>query len=120
MNYPKFNTTEISIPDMSWEETFEVIENTSSSEAGTDIVAVVRYGKLMVSCSYKVTSVWVKIFETFRDMPYFTLTRYNQKTETYDERRVRMRGYRASKVRHSESLSVTQGIWKVSFKLIQF
>ena len=108
MNYPKFNTTEISIPYMSWEETFDVIENTSSSEAGTDIVAVVRYGKLTVSCSYKVTSAWVKIFETFRE------------TETYDERRVRMRGYRASKVRHSESLSVTQGIWEVSFELIQF
>lgn len=111
-----FNTTPI-IWALSWTEQSEVVETEAQSEAGTDILLPVRYDKLEVTAQYKCTSTWVKTFKEFSLMDSFTLKIYDPITEAYKERTVRMRNFSISLIRHSEDLSVTEGVWKVSFTL---
>jgi len=111
-----FNTTPI-IWALSWTEKSDVVETEAQSEAGTDILLPVRYDKLEVTAQYKCMSGWVKTFKEFSLMDSFTLKIYDPITETYKERTVRMRNFSYSLVRHSEDLSVTEGVWKVSFTL---
>lgn len=119
-NYPmKFNTTEIPYPS-TLSESYNVIEHPFTSEAGTDLLHVTRYNKLSVSMTHKCKSDLVATLEGFRDLDYFTFTHYNQITQAYETRTVRMRGYSKSYVYKSDGLSVTKGLWSVSFTLEEF
>lgn len=116
-DYPyKFNNEEILYP-IAWSESFSTIESINQSEAGTDIINVVRYKKLSVSASFKVTNTWLKKFEDYADVDTFTLKRYDGSINGYDERTVRMRNFASNRVQHSEDLTSTVGIWEVSFTL---
>ena len=117
-DYPyKFNDTVMLYP-ISWQETFTPVEEIT--EAGTDIVAVTRYGKLSVSASYKVSDTWLRTIKAFSTMDSFTLYRYDAVSEGYEQHTVRMRGLSISRVRYSEDIAVTNGIWEVSFNLEEF
>lgn len=119
----KFNDTEILYP-LSWNESYEVIENTGQSEAGTDLVNVVRYGKMSVSCSFRVTSTWLATFKSFRDLDSFTLSicvGYDGNDDPiYETHTVRMRGFAQDRMPKSEDIGVTVGIWDISFTLEEF
>lgn len=116
-DYPyKFNDTPIFFP-ISWNEKRNVIENVNQSEAGTDIVTVVRYGKLSISVSCKATSDWVKKFQEFSEMDSFVLSRYDAVENDYTMHDVRMRNYEAGRVKRSEDIEITNGIWEISFNL---
>lgn len=118
----KFNDTEILYP-LSWDESYEVIESTGQSEAGTDLVNVVRYGKMSVSCSFRVSSTWLATFKSFRDLDSFTLSicvGYENEEPIYETHTVRMRGFAQSRMPKSEDLAITVGIWDISFTLEEF
>ena len=119
-DYPiKFNTTVIPFPS-GWEENPNVVENTFQTEAGTDKVEVIRYDKLSVSVSMKCLSSLVTTLGSFSRMDSFTLKRYNPTNDTYEERTVRMRGFKYKLVPKSQDLGATKGIWEVSFNLEEF
>lgn len=119
-----FDTTQILSPSQ-WDETSVVIENVNQSEAGTDNVEVARYDKLTVSARFKVAEsstagTWAKTFKEFSKKASFTLKRYDILAEAYEERTVRMRNFSASLERKSDLLPNINGVWDISFDLIEF
>lgn len=116
MNAFKFNDTAILRP-LSWSETSNVIESVTTSEAGTDIINVVRYDKLTISCEFGCSDAWAKTFKSFSLLNSFTLTRYDVISETDETRTVRMRNYSQSLVKDSERVSASNGLYSVTFDL---
>ena len=119
-DYPyKFDDTEILFP-LTWQESFNTIEDVQTSEAGYDLVAVSRYNKLSVSASFKVTQPWLKTFQEFSTVRRFTLSRYDAVRNRYVTHTVRMRNFSVNRVPKSEDLAITRGLWEVSFTLEEY
>lgn len=116
MNAFKFNNTPILRP-LSWSETSNVIESVNTSESGTDIINVVRYDKLTISCEFGCTDAWAKTFKEFSLLDSFTLTRYDVISEAEESRTVRMRNYSQSLVKDSEKITVSNGLYNITFDL---
>lgn len=119
-NYPiKINNTAIPFSG-SMSEKYDTIENVNTSEAGTDVVQLTRVGKLTTSISYTMLSDFIPTLEGWRDsMTALTVKIYDFGTSGYKERNMRMRNYKKDLVKYSQDLTVTTGIWKVSFDLIE-
>lgn len=119
-NYPvKINSTAIPFSG-SMQEKYDTIETVNTSEAGTDIVQVQRLGKLTLSISYKILSSWISTFETWAfDNSYKTVSIFDFGTSAYKDHQMRMRNYQKKLVKNSQDLTVTTGIWEVSFDLIE-
>jgi len=119
-NFPiKINSTAIPFSG-SMEEKYDTIESVNTSEAGTDIVQTERIGKLTLSIKYKILSSWISTFEGWSfENTYKTVSIYDFVTGAYKDRQMRMRNYKKSLVKDSEDLTVTTGIWEVSFDLIE-
>ncbi len=119
-NFPiKINSTAIPFSG-SMEEKYDTIESVNTSEAGTDIVQTERIGKLTLSIKYKILSSWISTFEGWSfENTYKTVSIYDFVTGAYKDRQMRMRNYKKSLVKNSEDLTVTTGIWEVSFDLIE-
>lgn len=113
----KFNN--VTIPYMSgWEEGFEVVENVYETEAGTDDVEIVRYGKLTVSCSTTCFVDTLRALIPFSTMNSFTLTRYDPLTGGNTTSTVRMRDFKYKL--KEKTWNTGDGIWDVSFTLKEF
>ncbi len=115
----RFDETEI-IQWSKWEEEREVIENTYETEAGTDQVDVVRYGKLTVSCEYRCHSEWLRIFTDFSEHDSIQVTLYDAKLLTSTTKTMRIRDFKTKPIEFSENVQDTNGVWNVSFKLEEF
>ena len=114
----KFDNTEIIYP-ISWDENLGVVENVAVSEAGTDIIQVTRSGKLTVKAQFKCSETWVSVFEEFAGKDTFTLTRYDALARAQTTHTVRMRNYSAKMIKNSWKLSSYNGLWEVSFSLLE-
>ena len=119
-NYPiKINNTAIPFSG-SMNENYDTIESVNTSEAGTDICQVTRLGKLKLSITYTMLSDLLHTLETWRDSTsYLSVDIYDFSTGAYKTRQMRMRNYKKSLKKNSQDLSVTTGIWNVSFDLIE-
>jgi len=119
-NYPiKINNTAIPFSG-SMSEKYDIIETVNQSEAGTDICQIQRVNKLTVSVSYKMLSSFIPTLEGWRDSTSaLNVNIYDFGLNAYKFRSMRMRNYSKSLVKYSEDLSVTTGIWNVSFDLIE-
>ena len=119
-DYPTyFDNIEILRP-VKWDEDYEVIEDVNETEAGTDVVVVTRRGKLTVSASYKVSSVWAKKFMEFSEQDTIAVKIYDAVSDGYKTYTMRMRRFKKSQVKGSEFVRYGNGVYNVSFDLIQF
>ena len=119
-DYPIFfDDTELFTPE-SWKEGYSVVENTNQTEAGTDQVIVVRYGKLSVSASFNCSSRWASIFAGFRDQDIIAVKMYDLKSQGYVTHQMRMRNFKTGPEKHSEKISNTNGLYVVSFDLEEY
>lgn len=103
-----------------WAEKYDVVETVNQTEAGTDSIEVQRYDKLSVSVSTTCVSSLATTLAGLRDKDVIVLKMYDLKTNAYKERNVRIRDFAAKLVKQSQKLSVTNGVWKISFKLEEF
>lgn len=120
-DYPvKINNTPL--PDaVSWSETAEVVENTNTTEAGTDITDIARVDKLTITASYDVSSTWLATFKGWSNSTSpLTVKIYDPVTDAYKERTMRMRNFMSNLVQYSQNVSDTIGLWNVTFDLIEF
>ena len=118
-DYPTlFDDVAMPFPN-SWSETSDTVEKVNTSEAGTDIIQVVRYNKLNISASYKCLSDQVKIFKGYVDKDLIVVSLYDQIEEDYVTKNMRMRNFTANLVAKSQGLEVTNGVWEVSFNLLE-
>lgn len=108
------------ITPQSWSESYTVIDSVGTSEAGTDLVEVVRKNKYSVSASFNCTSVWYHKFMTLAQNNQLTLVTYDPVTNQNQERTVRMRDFSAEWQQYSDNVRGTIGLWVVSFTLTEF
>lgn len=116
-DYPYcFDNTPIDFP-LTWQETVKTVEDVQQTEAGTDVIILTRTDKLSVSVTARVSSAKLLFYDTYSTKKSFLLSRYDVETGIYDNRTVRMRNYTRSLKRHSETLTVTKGVWDISYTL---
>ena len=120
-NYPvQINSTNIPVPT-SWNETAEVVENVNTTEAGTDVVDVLRVDKLTVSAAFDVSSTWLGTFKGWANSTSaLTVKIYDAVTDAYVTRYMRIRNFSANLVENSDNTSGTIGLWNITFDLIEF
>lgn len=119
-NYPVLiGSTPITIPATSWSMTFETVENVNRTEDGHDDVELTRLGKRIISASYKVTDGWALFFHSMYLADTVTISVYNTMEQAYDTFDVRVRKYKEVLVRKSDTLSSTNGIYDISFELVE-
>ncbi len=103
-----------------WDESYSVIENVNTSEAGTDLVNIVRQNKLSVTTQFNCSSsLYHKLYELSQS-PYLFLQTYDPLTDSTGLRKVRMRDFSASFQQYSDNVPGTTGLWVVSFSLTEF
>lgn len=120
IDYPTLINNEEIIRPVSWEEQFGITETVSQTEAGTDVVDVSRVGKLTIAAQYKCSSFWAKKFmEWFTDSS-LEVKIYDAVTDGYQAHTMRMRNFKKKTVKHSEKIRYGNGLYEVSFQLIEF
>lgn len=120
-DYPiKINNTDLPVPT-DWNEFAEVVEVANTTEAGTDIVDLMRVDKLTVSATFDVSTTWLATFKGWaNDTSKLTVKIYDSVTNAYITRYMRIRNFNYSLVRYSDKTSGTIGLWTVTFDLIEF
>jgi hypothetical protein len=111
--YLKFNNVEFpnpNTPSMS----SKTLENVSTSEAGTDLVCVIRPSKKSWSFSFNLSSYKRDILKALCQQESVTMT-YMGTDYT-----VRVRDYTEKLVQDSEWVSTSEGLYQVSVKVTEF
>lgn len=119
--YPtKINNIIIPVP-IAWNEISEVIENAMTTEAGTDVIDVMRVDKLTVNASFNVSSAWLSTFKDWsKSTSALTVQIYDAVSGAYVSRNMRIRNFNYSLVQNSDRTSGTIGLWELTFDLIEF
>lgn len=116
----KINNTDLPVPS-DWTENAEVVEVANTTEAGTDIVDLMRVDKLTVNATFDVSSTWLAAFKGWaNDTSKLTVKIYDSISNAYITRYMRIRNFNYSLVRYSDKTSGTIGLWTVTFDLIEF
>jgi len=118
-NYPiLFNGNSIPFPN-SYTEKNDVIETVNQTEAGTDICQVERIKKLTLSMSFRLMGSWASTFEALAySTSTVTVKIYDNQTNAYAEKTMRMRNYSKKLVEHSEKIN-TAGMYDISFDMVE-
>lgn len=120
-DYPiVIDNTEVPIKKQQWNRSYVNVSNIAQTEAGTDDVEVLRFGKTTISASFKCTDTWAKFFAECNGKPYLTVKFYDLETETYAEKTMRMDSLTINEIRFSDRIDVSNGLYNVSFRLLEF
>lgn len=104
-----------------WDESPEVVENVNTTEAGTDVVDVLRVDKLTVNASFDVSSTWLGTFKGWANSTSaLTVKIYDAVTDGYVTRYMRIRNFTPHRVENSGNTSGTIGLYNLTFDLIEF
>ena len=103
-----------------WEEQYDTIETVNQTEAGTDQVLVVRYGKLTVSAQFNCSSRWAAKFASYRDAGPLQVKGYDIKAQDYEVRTMRIRDFHSALVEDSKSTPGTTGLYTITFSLEEY
>lgn len=106
------------IKPQQWDETYSWVENVNTSEAGTDLVNIIRSDKLSVNAQFNCTHTWYHKLYELSQQPYLNLDTYDPLTDAHKLRRVRMRDFTASFQQYSDNIG--EGLWVVGFSLTEF
>lgn len=116
----KINNTPIPVP-IEWSENSSVVENAMTTEAGTDVVDVLRVDKLTVTASFDVSSAWLATFKGWANSTSaLTVDIYDPVTNAYKQRSMRIRNFISNLVQNSDNTSGTIGLYNLTFDLIEF
>lgn len=116
----KINNTPIPVP-IEWSENSAVVENAMTTEAGTDVIDVLRVDKLTVTASFDVSSAWLATFKGWANSTSaLTVDIYDPVTNAYKQRSMRIRNFISNLVQNSDNTSGTIGLYNLTFDLIEF
>lgn len=115
-----FDDTEINVHFTQWSETLDNITNERETEEGTDDVEVIRTGKATITASAQCTDRWAGIFESFNNAGAIQVKTYSARTKGYITREMRMVGYSSELVEYSDRIESTNGLYYVSFDLVEY
>lgn len=112
-NYLKFNNVEFPNP-ITPSMNSKTLENVSQSEAGTDLVCVIRPSKKSWSFSFNLSSLKRDVLKALCQQESVTM---NYMGTDYT---VRVRDYSERLVENSEWVSTSEGLYQVSVKVTEF
>lgn len=115
----RFDSTEMPFTS-SQQMSFDDVETKSQTEGGLTFVQTIRRGVFSMKVSTTCLSDMLKTYLTYRNKDSFVLTIYDPITETSMQKTVRMTNFSYQLLEKSYNLSVTNGIYKVSFNLEEF
>ena len=116
----QINSTSLPVPK-TWNEIAEVMENVNTTEAGTDIVDIMRVDKLTVNASFDVSSSWLATFKGWANSTSkLTVKIYDSVSNAYVTRYMRIRNFNQNLFENSDKNSGTVGLWTITFDLIEF
>lgn len=120
-DYPiKLDNVVLPLANSLWKESYSNIQNTNTSEIGTDIVQYVRLGKLKLSLTYTLFESWIPIFEGFAfSGQTIQVSLFDEASAGYKVYEMRMDGYSKNPVEGSQWLQDQVGIWQFKFDLIE-
>ena len=120
-NYPiYFDNTELTIRRVQWSRGYDNLENVSETEAGTDEVEVIRKGKTVIGAAFNCSDRWASILSAFNDQQNIQVRFYDIKTKDYVTLKMRMEDLNIDEVQDSDRVSGTNGLYIVSFNLVEF
>lgn len=120
-DYPiYFDDTELAIRHTQWDRGYARIFNTNQTENGTDDVELIRAGKTTISASFNCSDTWVSVLTEFNDHPSISVRFYDVESKAYTTKTMYMDNLDVVEVQHSDKLSATNGVYQVSFNLIEF
>lgn len=120
-SYPiYFDNTEITIRRVQWSRGYENLANVSETEAGTDDVEVIRKGKAVIGAAFNCSDRWASILSAFNDQQSIQVRFYDIKTKDYVTLKMRMEDLNIDEVQDSDRVSGTNGLYIVSFSLVEF
>lgn len=103
-----------------WNESSEVVETVSMTEAGTQQTEVVRYDRLKVQVGFNVTDAIAKKLKEYSKQDSIAVKYYDIETDGYKTRNMRIRSFSASLKKDSNALLYVRGVWSISFTLEEF
>lgn len=103
-----------------WNESSEVVETVSMTEAGTQQTEVVRYDRLKVQVGFNVTDAIAKKLKEYSKQDSIAVKYYDIETDAYKTRNMRIRSFSASLKKDSNALLYVRGVWSISFTLEEF
>ena len=113
-----FGSEQIPRP-IKWQEKYENVDSVNSTEAGTDQVLVVRYGKLSVSAQFNCSSRWAAKFVTYAKGP-IDVKAYDLETQDYKTRSMRLRNLQVTLEENSYNMDGTIGLYTVACSLEEY
>lgn len=119
-NYPiKFNSVPIPFPNK-FDISNEVLENVNETEAGTDLTQVRRISKLTISMSFRLMNSYLALFEGYAfNTSTISVSIYSATANAYQTKTMRMRNFKYSLVEQSEKIQDINGMYDISFELIE-
>lgn len=120
-DYPLFfNNTEIVPTRQNWSLNYYNIQNVHMTDAGYDDYEVIRRGRVEISASFQCTDRWAAILTRFNDHTMIDVKYYDIATKGYVTRTMHMEDLSVQEVRNSEKVQETNGLYVVSFSLLEF
>lgn len=120
-DYPViFDETEITIIKQQWNMSYVNLVNTAQTEAGTDDVEVLRFAKRTINAQFKCTDGWAKFFAEKNSQASIEVQFYDVVTETYIQKTMRMDSLTINEIKYSDQIDVSNGLYNVSFRLVEF
>lgn len=121
-SYPiTINNEVIPYPD-TWEENPKKKSNTFETEAGGIQKIITRTSRLCVSCSFTVTSRWLKKFMGYRDANSITVNIYEPRSEVMGTYTMFIDddSFIYERIKDSRYVANTNGLYKLSFDMEAF
>jgi len=120
-DYPiYFDDTELSIRHRVWSRTYSNLTSENRTEAGTDDVEYIRFGKTRIRAQFRCTDTWTATLASFSGKPSINVRFYDIEEDGYITKVMRMTNFSIAEVYNSDSLEVTNGIYDISFDLEEF
>lgn len=120
-DYPTyFDETEVKVKWTQWSVSKENVVNERETEAGTDDVDIVRSGKTSIQASAPVTARWAGFFEGKSSQKTIFVQYFDPANGQYAYKIMRMTGFSLELVENSDRVESTNGLYYVSFDLVEY
>lgn len=120
-DYPLIiDSTTVNIKCLRFQINHGNITTENTTEAGTTDIEILRFGKVTINCQYRCMDEWTSFFVQCSKKPILTVKYYDPDTKAYAEKSMHMDAITTGLLKKSEDLAVTNGIYDVSFTLVEF
>lgn len=120
-DYPiYFDDTALPIHHTEWTRGYDRVQNVNQTEAGTDDAELIRTGKTTITAAFRCTDVWASVISAYEQEASFSVRFYDVVAKAYVTKTMYMSGLSVVEVPYSDRLTSTNGVYEISFNLIEF